>query len=541
MASQSRIGPFALEAPLSKRSASGQVFRAVHLEQSKLAAVRVFSIPMGMTPESRRDFATQLEQLKQLRHPGIVRCYGGGFDNRNAYLAYEMIDGESLDRLLKRRGRLPWETVIEYGQALVDALQYAHQTGWIHGRMRPEKLIVPHDGGSICISDFRRDEIASALSGGPPLLSEALYFAPEQFNEGFKPDAKSDLYSLGAVLFTMLTGKPPLFASRIDQLVQLVRSENPASVNAHVLDCPVWLNAIVEQLLQKDPRRRPFGAAAVQLAFREAQRRHASGVGVLQHATAGFSPLQLKADREEAEKVLGIKPKKKRKESTTPFHERPLVLLVGLAACIGLIVWLLMPLSESALRRKAETLLASEEWLDWDSARDEYLSQLLERFPQGKHVEWAREQVDIVDMHEAERRIDRNARTGKEPNSEAERRFIEARQFEQFGDRATALDKYRSIINLLGGKPEDKPILNLARRQIRGIIEKPFDSDELQKFLSMRMSEAESAYASGNVLAAKRIWESILSLYRGNQEMASFVEQAQKRLDSLRERSDGSR
>ncbi len=124
---KSRIGPFALEAPMTAPKSSGQMFRAIHLEQRKLAALRVFPIPLGMTPESRTAFASQLEQLKQLRHPNIVRCYGGGFDSRNAYLAYELVDGESLVALLARRDRLPWETVLEYSQQLAEGLQYAHQ------------------------------------------------------------------------------------------------------------------------------------------------------------------------------------------------------------------------------------------------------------------------------------------------------------------------------------------------------------------------------------------------------------------------------
>ena len=83
------------------------MFRGIHIEQRKLAALRVFPIPLGLTRKAGG--RAQLEELKQLRHPGIVRCYGGGFDSRKAFLAFELIDGESLDKLLDRRGRLPWK------------------------------------------------------------------------------------------------------------------------------------------------------------------------------------------------------------------------------------------------------------------------------------------------------------------------------------------------------------------------------------------------------------------------------------------------
>ena len=530
---KSRIGPFALEAPMTVAKSSGQVFRAIHLQQKKLAALRIFPVPLGMTPESRTAFASQLEQLKQLRHPSIARCYGGGFDTRNAYLAYELVDGDSLDKLLERRDRLPWETALEYSQQLAEALQYSHQMGWVHGRLRPEKIIISRDGrAKIC--DFRRDAITAMMSGGPPLVRQLLYTAPEIFAQQ-KADEKSDLYSLGALMYLMMTGQPPIPATSSEELIQRVRSEVPASASTQVLDCPVWLNAIIDQLLAKDPKQRPFSATALQLAFKEAQRRHVEGVGVLQHATAGFSPLKMGVTRDEAEKVLGIKPKKKQREGDeVSFFERPWVLLVGFFVALAAIIWFLLPLNEDGLRQRAEKELASTDWIDWHDARDVYLNAIIERFPDGKHAEWAQEQIDWVDMQEAERRIDRNQRMGITPKSEPERRYVEAKQFEDFGDRATALDKYRGIVKLLSDDENDRPIINLARRQLRAIEATPIDGNQLQALLLSKLDEANKLYDKSDVVGAKQIWESIINLYAGNQELAPVVKQAETRLNNLK-------
>jgi eukaryotic-like serine/threonine-protein kinase len=297
---KSRIGPFALEAPMSQPKSSGQVFRGIHLEQRKLAAIRVFPIPMGLTPESRQAYATQLEQLKQLRHPGIVRCYGGGFDQRTAFLAYELIDGESLASLLERRERLPWETALEFSQQIAESLLYANEMGWTHGRLRPGKILISK-AGVVKIADWRRDAISSMISSS--LSPEQVQFTAPEFFGNTAPNEKSDLYSLGAVMFAMLTGAPPYVGAPAQVIAQAQTSPVP-SLGAQVMDCPVWLNAIVEKLLAKDPNQRPFSIAALLLAFKEAQRRQAEGVGVLQHVTAGFSPLQMNVDRGEAEKVL---------------------------------------------------------------------------------------------------------------------------------------------------------------------------------------------------------------------------------------------
>ncbi len=534
---KSRIGPFALEAPLSKAKSSGQVFRGIHLQQKKLAALRIFPIPMGMTPESRQAYASQLEQLKQLRHAGIVRCYGGGFDTRNAYLAYELIAGESLSSVLARRVQLPWETALDFSQQLAEALQYAHQMGWIHARLRPSKVIVSEQS-VLKIGDWRRAAITSMIGDGPPSKSQLQFTAPEVL-DGSPADEKADLYSLGAIMFTMLTGHPPYDANSPAKLIEQIRSEPLPSVSAEVLDCPVWLNAIVDQLLAKDPKSRPFSSTALQLAFKEAQRRQAQGVGTLQHVTAGFSPLQLKGDREEAERVLGIKPKKNRKQQETSFFERPWVLIVALLAGVSTVVWFLLPLSEETLQRRAEALLppANQEWTGWNEARDSYLADLVQRFPEGKYTEWASEQIRWVNAREAKRRLERDERLGRKENwSQAQIQYAEACEYERFGDLASALDKFRAIVSLFRNRPEDRPIVDLSQEAFMRIRKNGLGPNALQQFLTQKMAEAATAYDRARITEAKLKWESIVELYAGNQEVAPIVAEAEERLKQLSQR-----
>jgi eukaryotic-like serine/threonine-protein kinase len=532
---KSRIGPFALEAPLSLGGTSGQVFRGIHLEQRKLAALRVFPIPMGMTPESRQAFATQLEQLKQLRHPGIVRCYGGGFDTRKAYLAYQLVEGESLDQLLERRERLPWETALDFSQQLAQSLQYAHQMGWIHGRLKPDKVIVASDG-SVKISDWRRDAISSMIGTSQPTTEVQQYAAPELL-DGSPPDEKCDLYSLGALMYLMLTGHPP-FASEAGDTGQVKRQSAPPDVGAVVMDCPIWLNAIVKQLLDADPKQRPFSATALQLAFKEAQRRQSEGVGVLQHATAGFSPLRLPTDRAEAERVLGVKRKRKRQDET-PLLERTWVLLLGLAAAVGAIVWFLLPLSENTLRARAERLLppASEQWQDWNQARDAYLHQIMDRFPQGTHSEWAGSHIAWVDARETERRLQRENRLNRRSGwTDAERQYWSAREYEEFGDLLAALDRYRALVALYSSDAETASIVYLADEGIRRIRSQGRIRSRQQEFVASRLEDAEQAYQQARLIAAREIWESIVELYSDDQELAPQVAIAQQRLSELKSR-----
>lgn len=274
------------------------------------------------------------------------------------------------------------------------------------------------------------------------------------------------------------------------------------------------------------------------MALREAQKRAEQGFGVAQHAVSGFSALQLKVDRSEAEKVLGRKKKKRRErpenEDATPFTEKPWFIalcLVVLGLSIG---WWFLPFNEATLKRRAETLIATDELTDMNDARDKYLLPMLERFPDGKHAEWAKEKLEEIAMMNAERKLERDARFGRDPDTEGERRFLEARRYESFGDRVSALAKYKAIMNLLKEVEKERPMVNLARRQIQRIEERPPSMEELREFLKAKLGEAESVFSSGDVLSAKTIWESIVNLYNGNEEMKAIVVQAQGRLDQFK-------
>jgi eukaryotic-like serine/threonine-protein kinase len=530
---KSRIGPFALESPLSAPTQSGQMFRGVHVEQRKLAAIRIFPIPLGMTPESRQAYAEQLEQLKALRHRGIVRCFGGGFDSRHAFLAYELVDGESLDKLLERRGRLSWEATIDYSKQIAEALMHAQQFAWSHGRLQPSKILVSNQG-TVQVADWRRDEISNMLVS--PMSREQMQMSAPEILDGQPASEKGDLYSLGAIMFFMLTGNPPFMANDAATLTAQIRLTAAPNVASQAFDCPVWLSAIVDQCLNKDPQRRPFGIAAFLLALREAERRESEGVGVLQHATAGFSPLQMNVNRSEAEKLLGIKHKEDKPPREGSIWESAWVLVAGLVVALAAVTWFMLPPSEEKLRRQAEQKLASTEWFDWNTARDVQLSEILRRFPEGQYTEWAQEKISWVNAREAERRMDRDERLGRKDSwTPVQVKYNEARNFERFGDFVSALDKFRAIQTLFADNEEAKPIIYLAGEAIER-IKQSGDVNSLQTLLSNKLEQAEAAYEKAQIASAKAIWESIVELYSENQQVAPIVEKARARLEEVNQR-----
>ncbi|MDZ4848084.1 MAG: serine/threonine-protein kinase [Pirellulaceae bacterium] len=532
---RSRIGPLALESPLGRSNSS--VYRALHVQQRTQVAVRVFATPMGLTPEAKQSFAEQTEELKSLKHPGIVRCFGGGFDARDAYLVYELVDGESLDRILERRSRLPWEAVLDYGVQLSNALQSAHERGWVHGRIRPDKLIASLDEKTIKLSDFRRETSISNIQPEAITVENIAYTAAEALGAKVTPEPAVDIYSLGAVMYQALTGTLPFSGETAKEVRNHILESPVPAVATLVFDCPVWLSAIVEQMLDKDPNKRPFTAAAVAMALKAAHENALSGVGVAQHAVSGFSPLQLNTDRQAAAKALGLSPKRNRpakSENPTPFTDRPWVLVLGIVLAIGAIYLFTRPLSEEALRKRAGNLMAKAQPEAYEQARDLYLLQLVARFPDGPHATWAREQLDIVDMDSAERKMERNRRFNRDAASEGERKYEEAQQFKRFGDRVAAMERYQAIIDLMQDIEKERAFVNLSRRQIARLKIDPPSIEEAQKLLSKKLEDADAQYRKGDVVSPKKTWESIVTLYNGNQSMSEYVEQAQSRLDQMR-------
>lgn len=527
---RSVVGPFALEAPLGLDPRRTSVYRAVHMQQKKAAAVRVFSTPLGLTPEAKQDFARQIEELKELRHPGIVRCYGGGFDKKDAYLAYEWIEGESLDQLLQRRERLPWETALDYALQIAEAMQFAHEQGWLHNRLRPDKILICAGGLEVRVSDFRRDDAIwlTPLQSNP---EQWTYQAPEILQDEPMRSERSDIYSLGAILYQMLTGQL-LFDTTSTELLQAsIQRTVPPNISSIALDCPVWLSTLIAQMLEKEPLKRPYTMAAVVMALNQALSRAAAGVSVAEHIASGFNPLQIKGDRKEAEKILGRKKAKKPFENPAPWLFNGTIALVGLfLGLILIIVWAMQPPDADSLKARAELLLADEDISSLVTARDNYLVPLLERFPDGPHAQWAQARIDEIDVASLERRIETMIRFRREMKSEAEQQLADAIMIEKNGDRDSAAEKYQAIITLMDKDPSNKLIIMLAQKRLKALEDQASGSDELSKLLTGKLKDADNAFQAGKQNEAKEIWQSIINLYQAQPDAKKYVDTAKKRL-----------
>ncbi len=531
---RSRLGPLAVESKLGDFPSQSSVWRAVHVELKRAVAVKLFSLPFGGTPEARAAFTEEWEKLKKLSHPAIARCFGGGFEQSDAYLAYELIEGETLACQLEQRGRLPWETVLDLAEPLADALVYLHECGIIYGRFQSDKIVIA--GLAPVLIDVRTERLDTPFrTSRPPTAAELSLQPPEVVADPNRISRSADLYSFGAILYLALTGRPPITGDSVEDVLQRSKSEMPAPAASIAMDVPVWFDKLISQLLHKNPTSRPPTAAAVRLALTEVRKRSMSKSGVAEHVSAGFSPLNMtdQKQRDEARALLGrqlIDVDGTKDLEASVWYDKAAFLLALLLFIAGGVAYVTWPLSEDQMRVRAAALLAQETRSSLSQARISYLEPMIAKYPHGEHTQWAQEQLDRVEMIEAEHALGVKVMRNLPLKNEAERLYAEAQRYERFGDVATALDQYRSMVTLLGDQENYRPFVNLARRQIARIENEGVDSDEATRIVQTKLQEAEREFADGNVVAARQIWYSVVELYGNNANVAPLVARAQERI-----------
>ena len=261
------VGPFLIIKKLG-RSRRQRVYHARQTEQERDVALKFVSIsPNVEWVEALDKIQREVNQLQKLKHKNLVEIYGAGVsDDNKIFFAIELVEGESLASVLSRRGKLTIDLVVEYGQQIAWALRYLHSLDLIHSKLTPEKILVTSDN-QVKVSDLRlnRSNRRRWDATKQRELDMAAYMAPEQFSVG--ASQKSDFYSLGVILFEMLTGKLPYPLDTMSRMRQEKLNAPVPSVATHLLNCPVWLDKIVSQMLSPDPEKRPHSAHAISIGY----------------------------------------------------------------------------------------------------------------------------------------------------------------------------------------------------------------------------------------------------------------------------------
>ena len=249
-----RLGPYTIEQRIG-RGGMGVVYSAVTDVTGERTAVKVLQSTGDDDGLSDR-FAAEIDSLRMLQHANIVRILGYGEEQECRYYAMELVDGMSLQDLIERGEVLSWQETTRIGIQICRALKHAHDHGIIHRDIKPANLLLTQDG-TVKLSDFGIAKLfgnsGQTVDGG--VIGTAEYMAPEQA-DGRPVTYRSDLYSLGGVLYALLAGRPPFRAKSLVEMLQLQRFAEPEPVIRINPTVPRALNDLVSQLLAKDPAKR---------------------------------------------------------------------------------------------------------------------------------------------------------------------------------------------------------------------------------------------------------------------------------------------
>lgn len=265
------------------KGATAKVARAFDPLIGRIVAIKMFS-PELARPEARQRFVQEARVVGQISHPSIVALHDMGIDeaSQTPYLVMEFIEGQSLEKMLEK-GSLPCPRACAIAADIAEALAVAHRKGVIHGDVKPANVLIM-DNGRIKLTDFGMARLASHDSKDTPLLGSPAYWCPEQIM-GKPQDARSDIFSLGVVLYEMVTGRRPFDSDSLQGICSRILSSTPLPPSHANPSVPAGLNDLISSCLAKDSAMRCHSADALADGLHPFARRNAAPTPVQQSSS----------------------------------------------------------------------------------------------------------------------------------------------------------------------------------------------------------------------------------------------------------------
>ena len=264
IAAGSRLGPYEVVAPLGA-GGMGEVWRGRDTRLNRDVAIKILPAGLATNEEFLARFEREARTISSLSHPNICTLFDVGHEGETRFLVMELIEGESLaDRLAK--GALTPDLVLRYGAQIADALDRAHRQGIVHRDLKPGNVMLTRSGAKLLDFGLARSAVEAApIQGMTGLVTEARpltqqgtilgtfqYMAPEQL-EGQEADARTDIFSLGALLYEMATGKRAFEGASRTSLIASIVSSQPPPISSVAPMTPPALDRVVRKCLEKDP------------------------------------------------------------------------------------------------------------------------------------------------------------------------------------------------------------------------------------------------------------------------------------------------
>ncbi len=243
----------------------GEVYRADDLSLDQPVALKFLPEALTHHEEALARFRNEVRIARQVSHPNVCRVYDLGELEGLYFLSMEYVDGEDLGSLLRRIGRLPADKAVEIGRKLCAGLAAAHEKGVLHRDLKPANVMLDARG-QVLLTDFGLAGLAGEIEGAEVRNGTPAYMAPEQLS-GEEVTIKSDIYSLGLVLYEIFTGKLPYESNTLAGLIRAQKESSPPSPTTLVRDLDPTVERVILRCLQARPALRPGSALAVAAAL----------------------------------------------------------------------------------------------------------------------------------------------------------------------------------------------------------------------------------------------------------------------------------
>lgn len=472
-----KLDNWVIEAEIG-RGAMGEVYRAHALDTpDQPVALKVLARELARESHFQLRFQREIDILRKLTHPHIVKLLGSGLHINTAYFVMEYVDGTDLDKQLRSRtpSRLDWAEVVVIALQACSALRHAHERGILHHDLKPSNLLQQADG-TIKLCDFG---VAKLLARPPESLAGSMvgnvtYLAPE-CAQGKPVSRRSDLYALGGVLYTLLAGRPPFVGRTVVEVVHKHCHTLPEHIQKWVPEIPNELGQLVMRMLAKKPSERLSDAGSV-LEELESIRSKAQRQGRWPSELGGAVSITIEpVESGPVERLVDWPVSEHYRPLTDRLNwwDRPavkvLAILTGLAVCVSLIVMVLLGWhqpSPETLYSKALPLLTSGDPDDLERAWSEYLDKMEQLYPdhpyQAELLQARQQRQDL-----AQQRAALASTKPRQYSSEAERLYQLGVRAYQTGDGPTAERVWSKLVEVYGPIRSQRRWVELAESALR--------------------------------------------------------------------------
>ncbi len=517
-----RLGKWILSTEIG-RGGMGRVYLAQEDLTGRQAAVKILAAELAVDPGFLSRFQREIEALSQLSHPHIVQFYDSGHESGHYFYAMEYVAGESLEEIVDHQKRLGWREVLEIALQICPALKHVHDHGIIHRDIKLSNILI-RDDGIVKLTDFGIAKVfaTSDLTQTGGVVGTAEYLSPEQAM-GKPVTKRSDIYSLGVVLYCLLTGRLPFAGTGFLDLMhkhRYAQFDRPAKI---VLDLPYEVDEVICQMLEKDPAKRPPDCLVLAKQLESIRKKlerkdHGTRAGqsdTIAHTKAVFDPRTAAGPITLAER-LG------RSSSAHEGHgpigraiNHPLVLFVLLALCIGTITYAFWPPSPEWLFRHGSQMMASDRLADLEIGWTDYLEPLSRKYPDHPYhaeIDKFRQKLEAA---------------RQPPASEARRFLAKADKFLQAGDAAEAKAVWQNVIVAFQDVDVEKDAVDQARKNLAAAESRAAQTEKLRRVQPV-LDRATALNGQGKRDDAERIWTALESLYRGDPAGGAILDEVQK-------------